>query len=306
MQPTSDRRALAVLIFGACMIGLGPVLVRVARAEHVDPAGSAFWRVTLALPILAAMMLRGRMASGPGARMGVSWIAAVAGFLFAGDLVCWHYGIRYTAIANATVLSNMTPVIVTTAAWLMFRQTPRPVFLIGMALAIGGSTLMALARGGAGADPHLGDALSAGAAVWYAGYMLLVRQARQTMSAPVVMFWSSLVASPFLLAFALAMGEQVWPSSALGWAALIGLGVMHVAGQGSIAWALGRLPAPLAAVVILVQPVVAAIAGWAAFGETLTWMQALGGAIALGGVALARTGGRTPQPAPVAAAPERR
>ncbi|MDR3512994.1 MAG: DMT family transporter [Caulobacteraceae bacterium] len=302
MQPTSDRRALAVLIFGACMIGFGPVLVRIARAEHVDPAGSAFWRVTLALPILVAMMLRGRAANGAGARIGPSWITAIAGFLFAGDLVCWHYGIRFTSIANATVLSNMTPVIVTTAAWLMFRQTPRPVFLVGMALAIGGSTLMALAKGGSGANPHLGDVLSAGAAVWYAGYMLLVREARQTTSASVVMFWSSLIASPFLLAFALAMGERIWPSSALGWTVLIGLGVMHVAGQGSIAWALGRLPAPLAAVTILVQPIVAAVAGWAVFAEHLSWMQALGAAIALGGVALARAAGRgEAQPPPAGA-----
>ena len=105
MHPSSDRRALAVLIFGACMIGLGPVLVRLARAEHVGPAGSAFWRVTLALPILAAMILRGRKAGVPGPSLKPTWIAAFAGFLFAGDLVCWNYGIRFTAIAKATVLS---------------------------------------------------------------------------------------------------------------------------------------------------------------------------------------------------------
>src|SRR5258708_4211287 len=38
MQPTSDRRALAVLIFGACTIGFGPVLVRLAGGPPVRPA----------------------------------------------------------------------------------------------------------------------------------------------------------------------------------------------------------------------------------------------------------------------------
>jgi drug/metabolite transporter (DMT)-like permease len=296
MHPTSDRRALAVLIFGACMIGFGPVLVRLAREAHVDPSGSAFWRVALALPILTVMTLRGRSAGAEGGRLGPTWMAALAGFLFAGDLVCWHYGIRYTAIAKATVLSNMTPIIVTTAAWVLLRETPRPVFLVGMALGVGGSVLMALAKGGAGIDPHLGDAFSAGAAVWYAIYMLVVRHARQSMSASVLMLWSSVVGAPLLLACAFSLGERIWPTSALGWAALAGLGVMHVAGQGSIAWALGRLPAPLAAVVVLVQPVVAAIAAWAAFGERMTWMQALGGAIALGGVVLAQAAGRARAP----------
>ena len=299
MHPSSDRRALAVLIFGACMIGLGPVLVRLARAEHVGPAGSAFWRVALALPILAAMILRGRKAGAPGPSLKPTWIAAFAGFLFAGDLVCWHYGIRFTAIAKATVLSNMTPILVTAATWIMLRTAPRPVFLAGMALGVGGSVLMALAKGGAGVSPHLGDVLSAGAAVWYAAYMLVVREARQTMGASVLMFWSSVVGAPMLLVFALAMGDPIWPSSGFGWLLLAGLGVMHVAGQGSIAWALGRLPAPLAALVVLVQPVVAALAAWAAFGERLTPLQLLGGAIALGGVAVAQTAGRS-APTPVA------
>jgi drug/metabolite transporter (DMT)-like permease len=290
MHPTSDKRALAVLIFGACMIGFGPVLVRLAQAEHVDPAGSGFWRVTLALPILAAMSFAPRR--GPEIGRGPSWIAVLAGFLFAGDLLCWHYGIRFTSVANATVLSNMTPILVTAAAWLMFREAPRPVFLVGMALAIGGSAMMGLAKGGGGLAPHLGDGLSAFTAVWYAAYILVVREARQSMGASVLIFWSSLVASPLLLASALFLGERIWPTGPLGWAALVGLGVMHVAGQGSIAWALGRLPAPLAAVVVLVQPVVAALAAWAAFGERLTWMQALGGAIALGGVVLAQAAGR--------------
>jgi drug/metabolite transporter (DMT)-like permease len=120
-----------------------------------------------------------------------------------------------------------------------------------------------------------------------------VRSARQSMSAPLLMFWSSLVGAPLLLVMAFVLGDPIWPSSQAGWLVLAALGVMHVAGQGSIAWALGRLPAPLAAVVVLVQPVVAALAGWAAFREPLTGLQALGGAIALAGVVLAQAAART-------------
>jgi drug/metabolite transporter (DMT)-like permease len=299
MQPSSDRRALAVLIFGACMIGFGPVLVRLAVEAGVGPAAAAFWRVSLALPILTGMVLRGRGPASPSLKPAP--IAALAGALFAGDLVFWHYGIHFTAIATATVLSNMTPIIVTAVSWVMLREAPKPIFILGMLLAIGGASLMGLSKGGAGVNPALGNLLSAGAAVWYASYMLAVRQARQSMSASVLMLWSSLVGAPLLLACALTLGEPMIPQSALGWAAVAGLGVMHVAGQGSIAWALGRLPAPLAAVVVLVQPVVAAIAGWAVFAEIMTPLQALGGAIALGGVAIAQMSGRSADPGPAAA-----
>ena len=37
------------------------------------------------------------------------------------------------------------------------------------------------------------------------------------------------------------MHEALLPATALGWAAVVGLGLAHVFGQGSIAWALGRL-----------------------------------------------------------------
>src|ERR1700691_811526 len=67
----------------------------------------------------------------------------LAGIFFALDLACWHYGIRYTSVANATVLPNLTPVVVTIAGWLVLKERPRPVFLLGMATAIGGAVLMA-------------------------------------------------------------------------------------------------------------------------------------------------------------------
>ena len=72
-----------------------------------------------------------------------------------------------------------------------------------------------------------------------------------------------------------------------GWAACVGLGVVHVAGQGSIAWALGRLPPATASVIVLIQPVVTTALGWVLFGELLSTWQTAGAALALGGVVLA-------------------
>ena len=82
------------------------------------------------------------------------------------------------------------------------------------------------------------------------------------------------------------------PGSRVAVETLVTTGLVHVAGQGSIAWALGRLPAPTASVVVLVQPVVAALLGWLLFREALGPQQALGGALVLAGVLLAQAAGR--------------
>ena len=169
-----------------------------------------------------------------------------------------------------------------------------------MAVAIAGALLMGLARHGGvgpGNRPALGDALSALTAVWYGLYFLAVRRARESASTTAVMLWTALAGLPLLLAGALLLREPLHPQSALGWAACAGLGLVHVSGQGAIAWALGRLPVSLAAVAVLVQPVVAALLGWWAFGEAVTPGQALGGVVALAGVALAQAGARPPAPA---------
>jgi drug/metabolite transporter (DMT)-like permease len=280
--------ALAVLVAGAVIIGLAPILVRLADA---GPAAAAFWRLAFALPLLA--LLAGRRSGGlsqpPRA-------ALLAGLMFALDLGFWHYGIANTSVANATVLSNLTPVVVTAFAWIFLKQRPRMLFLAAVALAVAGAWTMAAAKAGAPArDSPLGDGLSAATALWYALYMLAIGHARLRHGAMRVMFWSTLVGAPLLLAGAAAMGERLVPASAAGWAACIGLGLVHVAGQGSIAWALGRLPTATASVVVLVQPVVAAILGWLLFAEALGPWQAVGAAAALGGVALAQLAAR-PRP----------
>jgi drug/metabolite transporter (DMT)-like permease len=139
----------------------------------------------------------------------------------------------------------------------------------------------------------LGDALSLATAVWYALYFLAVSAARRDEAATRIMFWSSVTGAPLLLAAALLLGEHVLPAAAAGWAACVGLGVVHVAGQGSIAWALGRLPPATASVTVLVQPVVAGGLGWLLFNELFSAWQSAGAAVALAGVVLAQWSSRS-------------
>lgn len=284
-RSAGDALPLAVLLLGAVTIGFAPILVRLTET---GPAAGGFWRLVFAMPLLLVMHLavRGGNAdrSGQGMRLGL-----LAGLLFAGDLACWHYGIAMTSVANATVLANLSPIVVALSAWWLLAERPRPVFALGVLVGVAGASGMALfADHTQRPDSFAGDALSAATALWYGLYMLAVNAARRFVTAATVMVWSTLSGIPVLLALALAMGEPVVPASSSGWLACAGLGVIHVVGQGAIAWALGRLRATLASVVILVQPVVAALAGAWIFDERLAALQIVSGALALTGVVIAR------------------
>jgi len=75
-----------VLVFGACVIGLSPIFVRLTG---VGPSAAGFWRLGVAMPILALMT---RRTDGPLGRP--SKIALIAGLMFTLDLGFWHYGIN--------------------------------------------------------------------------------------------------------------------------------------------------------------------------------------------------------------------
>lgn len=283
-------RALAALLFGACVIGFSAVLVRLTGT---GPAAAGFWRLAFALPALALIT---RRSTGPLGRP--SRIAMIAGVMFALDLGFWHYGIKFTSVANATVLSNLTPVVVTAFAWIFLRQRPGGLFLLAVAVALAGVWMMAVGKSGGGhvLNAPLGNFFSISTALWYALYFLAISEGRKTEGASRLMFWSGVVGAPLVLLGALLLREQIAPTTAAGWAACLALGAVHIAGQGSIAWGLGRLPTSTASVVVLVQPIVAGLMGWLLFGELLGPVQAAGMAVVLGGVVLAQWASRPKAP----------
>ena len=277
--------ALIVLLIAACVLGLAPILVRLTET---GPAAAGFWRFLFALPLLTILAARE-----PGGIATPSKWALLAGLFFALDLSFWHYGIVMTSVANATVLCNLTPVVVTLVGWLVFKERPARLFILALALAMGGAFAMAAgAAPGQGTNPVLGDIFSVSVALWYSGYFLTVKQARTTAGALRITFWATVAGIPVMGAAALLLGEDMIPATAAGWAACVGMGVMHVAGQGGVAWALGKLPASITAVTILIQPIVAAALGWLIFGETLAPVQALGGALVLAAIVLAQWSNR--------------
>ena len=275
--------ALAALLLGATCIALSPIFVRIA---DVGPTASAFWRVALAAPLLwpiAALTPHGPALA--------HWrLFLLAGVAFAGDLAFWHWSIRFTSVANSTLLANLASIFVTLAAWLFWRERPSGRFLLGLAAALAGVMLLVRTSLAFSASALLGDAFGVVTAAFYAGYILAVKDLRDRGAATVqLMAISTTITAALLFPVALASGETLLPASAAGWLTLAGLAwISHCAGQGLIAYSLAHLPAAFSSVSLLFQPVMAAIFGWVLLGEALTPLQMLGGAVVLAGIYLAR------------------
>lgn len=270
-----------VLVCGAVVLGFASILV---KASELGPQALAFWRLAFSLPAIALWLwIEERRFASPKPLDRRALI--LAGLFFAGDLAFWHAGIKITTVANATLLANLTPILVAVGAWALFSETITWRFALSAATALIGAVLLAAANIAIAPERLMGDALSALTACWYAAYMLAVRFARRYAGTARVMLWTSGVATPIALIITLSFGEPLFPQTAQGWLPLMALGlIVHVGGQGALAFGLGRVPAALAAVVILIQPVVSATLGWILFGEALVMIQFLGAGLILAGV----------------------
>ena len=286
MAGSRKTLAFAALLLGAAAIAFAPIFVRLS---DTGPSASAFWRVALAAAPLGLWLRLSPRAAGA-ARL--PWKPLIiAGLCFAGDLGAWHVAIVYTSVANSTLEANFAPIFVTLGAWLLFGQRVSRLFLVALAVTLGGAALLIGPHFALGGRALLGDALGVLTAVFYAGYMLAIKSASERTTTAGIMAVSTSVAAIALLPYALATADVFLPQSASGWLVLVALALIpHIAGQSLIAYGFAHLPAAFSSVSLLLQPVLAAIYAWALLGEAVVPAQMLGGIVVLAGIYLAKRG----------------
>ncbi len=288
--------AIAALLAGVIGISFASPLAKLAvQGSEIGWIGSAFWRTTLAVPILWTLMCvrqSSHRAKNPG-HLASWWPLLIPGAFFAGDLLTWHLSFAWTTAASATLLANLAVVIVGLASWLWLRERLDGRYVVGAVLALGGVFWLVTAATGPADHPlrMRGDLLAMVTAVFYAGYILSVKVLRVRFSALTLMAVGTLASSIILLAAVLVTGESLLPGEAAAWGWLVLLAIVpHCLGQGLIVWSLSTLPASMAAVTLLLQPVATSVWGWLMLGEGLGGSQIAAGAVVIIGIVLARLG----------------
>jgi drug/metabolite transporter (DMT)-like permease len=293
-SPSQTRRlrhltliAFAALVASAVAMGISPVFV---RHGGVGPFTGAFYRVLLALPLLA-IWARVDRARAPASWEDPGWTRAtlLAGLFFAGDLFFWHLAIFNTTIANATLLATMAPVWVIAFSGLFIGETVTRAMFAGLILCIAGGAYLVGAGLTVSTAHLLGDLYGVGTSFFFGLYFLVVRVARREAPTGVLLFRSSVVTAA-ALAIVAATLENAWlPVTWFGALSLLAMAwVSHVGGQGLLAYALGHLSAAFSSLVIFLEALAAAFFGWAFFGEALGMPQYVGGTAILLGIWVAR------------------
>ncbi len=278
-------------------MGISFAAIFVRLALPAPPVVTGFYRMFFAGLAIAGYLLAVRRA--PSLPRRSAELALLSGVCFGTDLALWQSSLIQTSVATATILVNTTPVLVGVWSVLVLRERLEKRFVAGGALALAGCAIL-VGRPDRRPEDEIGALLALSAAVFYAGYLLLMKSARRDGEAVPALFVMTASATVTLGLIALLRGDAFHGFPATSWAAMVGAAlVSQIGGLLSIVWALRYLPASAASVMLLVQPVGTALLGWLLLGEALAGAQLLGGLGVLLGVGLASrsaasAGGRIP------------
>jgi drug/metabolite transporter (DMT)-like permease len=270
------------LMLGIVGISLGTLLV---RFSETGPVATGVWRLALSLPVLAWLARRQQL-SRPG-------LAVTTGACFALDLGFYNVAILLTSLANAALLSNLAPALVTGVAVMLGMARGGWATWCALLVALAGAALLTQSASSEGR--WVGDGCALISAVGYAGYQLAAQRLRRDTATAVIMLSSGLVGVALLLPAALLLGETLLPTSGQGWLVVGAIALCgQLLGQVLIVHALAHLSPAFSSVALLGQPTVVALAAWPLAGEALSAQQGLGAAVLLTGVWWAhRVHGRT-------------
>lgn len=281
-------RHLTALIAGNVALALGPWAVRVA---DTGPVSAGFWRLALAIPLLALLARANREPLFHLSRPTILAIL-VAGFFYGVDLAAYHIGIERTRLGNATLFGNSGSLIIMIWGLAMARRRPRKAELLAFLAALAGAAILLGRSLQIDARSLTGDLLCLFAGLCYVFYLLPLQHARGAVGGWSLLTWTSLACAPMLLAFGFMLGEPVWPEN---WGPVVALALgAHVIGQGLLVYALRHFSTLVIGLALLTQPAVAVLAGWLVFGERLGTLDLLGMALVGAALVMARMGERRP------------
>ncbi len=269
----------ARMALGVAAVSSGGVLVRLATGAL--PLAVTAWRLVLASLVLVPLALvRGTL---PTVRRADLVWGIASGAALALHFVLWITSLSHTSVASSVLFVSTHPIFVAVGGALFLGERVGARAALGIGIAIAGGALVGSSDVSLGA--WVGDLLALGGGLFAAIYFLIGRRLQQRLSLVdyTAITYGTAAVLALVACWALRVRLVGFPPLTYVWLGLLAVGP-QLLGHSTFNWALRHLPAAKVSVLILGEPVGAAILAYLVFGETLTWLRALGAAVILVGI----------------------
>jgi drug/metabolite transporter (DMT)-like permease len=278
---------LAVLFAGACWASSGIFVKLILVSAPVSSLLLAFWRDTAAFAVFLALSLSAGPRTLKIKREDIPWLTGM-GF----SLGVFHVALNLSYILNGvsitTIQQAVMPAIVLVAARVIWNEPLTAMKLCSLVLiGIGTVLVSGLLRSDLPDITTGGILVGLLVPVLYAGWSLFGKALRAGYSAVTTLTWAFGIAALILLPCQFVAGAILPPPvpgvTYLWFAGLIC--VSTAAGFLSFIFALGRLPAGIATLLVMTEIVFAVAYAYLILNETLAAIEVAGGVLIMTGVA---------------------
>lgn len=280
---------ITVVLWASAFVGIRAV------GTDVSAGGLALGRLLIGSVALGALVLIRR--EGLPSRRALPGIVACGLLWFAGYNLLLNAGERLVDAGTAAMLVNIGPLLIAALAGIFLGEGFPRALIAGALVAFTGTAMLAAATGIGDDSSVAGVALCLGAALAYAGGVVIQKPLLALSSALQVTWLACTVGAIACLPFAPALVREVTVAdpSVIGWVVFLGVFPTAIAFT-TWAYALRRTTAGRMGATTYLVPPVAILLAWVVLGEIPPLGALAGGIVCLVGVAISR--GR-----PVAVAP---
>lgn len=283
------RDFLLVVTAAALWGGGGVVGTLLGDRTGMHSLSIAMWRMLVAgfailVALAAARRLRLRSLTP------AMWrLSLVTGALTAVFESLYFLGISLSSVGLSTLIGiGSAPVFVAIWDWLSSRRTPQRLTLIALALALGGLSVLLSGSLEAGENGLAGALVALGAGATFAAVTVVNRRHLPGHDA-ITHTGVAFAAGGLMLIPAAATMGLGWATDAAGWGLTLVLGIVVTAlAYAAYFSGLRTVPAFVATIVALLEPLVAALLAALVFAERLGWTGLVGGAVLGAAVVLLR------------------
>jgi drug/metabolite transporter (DMT)-like permease len=283
---------LVGIALGIGVVSTASIAIRYAQG-YAPSIVIAAWRLSVASLVLIPFLLTRERPRLRALTRGEVGLALASGIFLALHFATWVTSLEYTTVASAVVLVSTMPLFVAMLAPLTIHEPITRSVVTGLALALAGGFVIALSDAAGPFDlgdgsALRGDLLAVAGALAGAGYLLIGRRLRRTLSLVAYIGLSYSTAAAVLVLWMILAGQAAfgYPLEAYALMVFLGLGP-QLLGHTSFNWALRYLPASVVGVTLLGEPVGSSILAYFLLDERPTPLKLGAMALILGGIYLA-------------------
>ncbi|MEY2444013.1 MAG: hypothetical protein QOC57_2311 [Ilumatobacteraceae bacterium] len=279
VAPSKHSKALGAVAVAVTITVFSFASTLVKRADTAAEL-VAFWRMVITSLVWNALaLLSGHRPSWRNIRR-----AALPGVFFGLDIACFYLGATHNSVANAEMISAMTPFIVVPLGAKFFGERLNSRALFFALFALGGVAMVLFSAPADGDASVRGTIFGVIALGCWAGYISGTRRVRGEMGVASYMAAMTPVATLAVLPLALLHGHMLSLTSH-GWMYTVMLTMMTgVLAHGLMVFAQGTIPIGTIGIAQIAQPALAALWSFLLLGETLHGWQVVGMALVLVGL----------------------